>query len=186
MINRSIHRAAHGVTLLVAAALALSACGSEPADVAGDETVVEQSATGPDAPVGITVVDGRMTLPAVSGNPGAVYFTITNDGSGDLALAAASVADAEMAMLHQTLASNGETRMEHVDAVAVRAGETVEFAPGGLHVMAMEPSEDLSIGGTTEVTLTFTNGDKVSFPAEIVGPGGMAGDATSAAADEAN
>ncbi len=37
--------------------------------------------------------------------------------------------------------------------------------------MAMDLADTLAAGGTTEVTLTFANGDKVSFDAEIVAAG---------------
>jgi copper(I)-binding protein len=37
--------------------------------------------------------------------------------------------------------------------------------------MAMDLSDDLKAGATTEVTLTFADGDKVSFPAEVRAPG---------------
>ena len=89
-------------------------------------------------------------------------------------IAAVSVAGAGMAMLHETTTQDGQARMASLRTVPVPAGGEAEFAPGGLHVMVMDLGEDLDAGGETEVTVTFANGDKASFPAAIVGPGGSA------------
>ena len=157
-MNRTIFSALAAAGFTVA----LAACG-------GDREVAEQTA--PEAPEGISVSDGVLTLPAVSGNPGAVYFRISNDGDSDRMIRAASVLGAADAMMHQTATWNLQTDMQEVFQVPVPAGETVTLEPGGLHVMAMDLDESLATGGETEVTLTFVGGDKVSFPVEIRGPG---------------
>jgi copper(I)-binding protein len=149
-------------TLKLLAALAplalvagLTACGSEPA------APVE---TSPEAPQGISVTDGRLNLPAVTGNPGAVYFTITNGDAQAQSLVGAFVEGAGSAMFHQT-------DMQGMAEVPVPAGASVTFEPGGMHVMAMALDPSIAIGGEVEVTLTFADGDKVSFPARVLGPG---------------
>lgn len=139
-------------------ALAVAGCGNEaeaPAPAA------------PDAPEGVTISEGRLLLPAVAGNPGAVYFTIKNTGANDVMIRAASVAGAASAMMHQTAEWNGQVDMQELMQVAVPRDGEVVFAPGGMHIMAMELDEALTVGGETEVTLTFVGGDKASFPAEI-------------------
>ena len=137
---------------------AAAACGSEP------EAPVS---TAPDAPEGVSITDGRLLLPAVAGNPGAVYFTIKNDGENDVMIRAANVAGAASAMMHQTAEWNLQVDMQELMQVAVPRDSEVVFAPGGMHVMAMDIDETLAVGGETEVTLTFVGGDKASFPAEI-------------------
>lgn len=155
-----------------ALALAVAACGDS-GDSADDAAQTPDSTwVDPDAPAGISVTDGMLTLPAVSGNPGAVYFTILNEGDSDEAIRSVWVNGAEMAMLHQTSMASGTAMMQDMSEVAVPAGETVSFAPGGLHAMAMGLSDHLEEGGETEVTLTFASGDKVSFPVKIVAAGG--------------
>lgn len=170
-MQHAMNRTFSAALLLALAGLAPVACSSEPEDAELAETGADPAQADLDAPEGITVADGRLMLPAVSGNPGAVYFTISNGGDADLAIRSASVLGAEMAMLHQTSAEGGQARMQGVNEVPVPAGEDVAFAPDGLHVMAMGLEGSMRRGGETEVTLTFANGDKVSFPAEIVAPG---------------
>ncbi len=156
--------------LAACSALALAGCGAgEEAPEAEDQPTASWS--DPDAPEGISVGDGRLTLPAVSGNPGAVYFTIRNESEAEQVIASAVVTGAGMAMLHETVEEGGRTQMRSPEAVPVPAGGAVEFAPGGLHVMAMEIGDSLEEGAETEVTLTFASGDKVSFPVAIFGPG---------------
>ena len=142
--------------------LALAACSSEP------EAPVE---TAPEAPEGISVSNGRLNLPAASGNPAAVYFTITNDGTEAQMLRSVNVQGAESAMLHETSEWNGQIDMQEVTQVSIPAGESVVFEPGGKHVMAMGLEEGLEPGAEVEVTLTFVRGDKVSFPARVLAPG---------------
>lgn len=141
------------------AVLALAACGEEPAEEVAVET--------PDCPPGIEVTGGWMSLAAVAGDPAAVYFTITNSNEDGAMIRAAEVLGTQSAMLHQMGTWNLQPSMDEVMQQDVPAGESVAFEPGGLHVMAMEPGEELAVGGETEVTLTFVRGDKCSFPVEI-------------------
>ena len=57
--------------------------------------------------------------------------------------------------------------MSPVDAVTIDPGATIEFAPGGYHVMAFELADELRSGSSTELTLTFSDGDKLSMPLHI-------------------
>lgn len=140
-------------------ALGTAACGGETEEPAVDAA--------PDAPEGIVVTDGWMALPAVAGNPGAVYFNIENTSERNRMIRAADVLGAESAMMHEMGTWNLQPSMDEVMQLDVPAGESIAFEPGGYHVMAMNLADTLEAGGETEVTLTFVGGDKVSFPVEI-------------------
>ena len=141
------------------ATFSLTACGSEP-------EATETAA--PDGVPGVSVENARLILPAVAGNPAAVYFDLSMDDTGSAtAVRAASVADAGSAQVHQTMEYGGEMVMNEAGPEALRPGETLSFSPGGLHVMAFDLAEGLAVGDTTEVTLTVVGGDKFSFPAEV-------------------
>lgn len=145
----------------LALTLGLAAC-SEP------EAPVEAA---PEAPEGITVTDGRMNIPAAAGNPGAVYFTITNDGTEPQTMRAVSVQGAESAMFHETSEWNLQVDMQELIQVPVPAGESVVFEQGGKHVMVFGLPAGLEPGGELEVTISFVRGDKVSFPVRLLAPG---------------
>ena len=142
--------------------LALGGCNSKKVPAAGEMA---------DAPEGISVTDARLVLPAVKGNPGAVYFTLHNDSKSAETIDSAEVKGAASAMIHQTEMANGMSGMHEMGQVTVPAKGTLAFAPGGLHVMAMDLGDTLSKGGTTDVTLAFKSGEKAVFPAEIVAAG---------------
>lgn len=138
-------------------ALVLAACGGEA------EAPVEEVAAG-DCPPGITVADGWMAMPAVAGNPAAAYFTISNSNDRAVTIRTAEVIGSDSAMLHETAEWNLEEDMQELFTLQIEAGEEVELAPGGRHVMIMGLSEGLEAGSDSEITLTFVGGDKCSFP----------------------
>ncbi len=140
----------------------LAACGGGTDDTA---------ATAPDGVPGLSVTNAHMVLNAVSGNPAAVYFDLAYDGERPISLARASVEGAAVAEMHEYSEWEGAMQMMEMGPLTLEPGETYAFEPGGNHVMAMQPSETLQAGGTTEVTLIVAGGDKLSFPVEIRGAG---------------
>lgn len=145
-------------TALALATLGLAACGGEKA---AETEASDASAEG------IAITDARLMLPAVAGNPGAVYFTVKNDGERDRFIRAAAVQGAQSAALHQMAMWNGEMTMQEEFQIPIKAGSELKFEPGGLHVMANGLDEGLAAGGTAEVTLTFVGGKTATFPAEV-------------------
>ena len=136
---------------LAVTAIAATACSEAPE---------QEAQTAPEAPDGIAVTNGRLMLPAVAGNPGAVYFDVANSGERNMVIRAVDVQGAGSAMMH-----TGD--MEEMSQVMVPPGETVKFAPGEQHVMAMDLADTVTAGGQAEVTVTFVRGDKISIPAEV-------------------
>lgn len=128
----------------------LTACGEAPTP----------ADTAPKAPAGISASNARLLLPAVKGNPGAVYFDVTNAGEKNMVIRAVSVAGAASAMMHTP-------DMQEEAQVPVAPGQTVKFEPGGQHVMAMNLADSVAAGSTADVTVTFVGGATVSFPAEV-------------------
>lgn len=158
----------HRRTSTFAAAIGLALLAIGPAACSEEPEIVEQvEDIAPEGPEGISISNGRLSLPAVSGNPGSVYFTITNDSDENAMIRSAFVDGSESATLHMTTTWNLQTDMQEVFQQPVVAGETLSFEPGGLHVMVFELDNSLAVGGIAEVTLTFTGGDKISFDAEI-------------------
>src|SRR5690606_21441462 len=116
-----------------ALALALAACNQQvPADQASSEATGAQ--TDPDGKPGLVLSGGKLALPAVSGNPAAAYFTLTNTGEKAATVAAVHVEGAGMAMLHETMQMDGHSSMQMMKSVDVAPGEALAFAPGGKHV----------------------------------------------------
>lgn len=153
--------------LAAALALMLVACGK-----ATSPAPAESSAAAPDVKPGLSLSGGKLVLPAVSGNPGAAYFSITNGSDQTATIAAVDVAGAGMAMLHETKMQDGHSTMGELSSPDVKPGETVTFAPGGKHVMVDAVPATAKPGATIEITITFADGDKLSAPLAVEPPGG--------------
>ncbi len=123
---------------------------------------------GQEAPLLLSEV--QVTLPAVKGNPGAAYFTLSNNTDRAVALTGVTVAGAERAEMHET---KGRA-MEPLASVEVPAKTKLTFAPGGRHAMVFGMPAQLAPGGKVNVSLQLADGRKVSTDAEVLGPG-MAG-----------
>ena len=140
---------------------ALSACGQQP-------TKDDAGASAPDARPGLALSDATLVLPAVKGNPAGGYFTLVNNGDKPVTVAAVNVNGAARAEMHET---KGGT-MAPLASLEIKPGETVKFERGGKHVMAFELDPKLIAGDSSEITLTFADGDKISAPLKLEAPGG--------------
>lgn len=158
----------HRRTAFVAAATLLAALAGCQQAKAPAPAETEAEAIGPEAKPGMSASAGRLVLPVIGGRPAAVYFALRNGGDAPVTLAGVHLAGAARAEMHKT--EGGE--MSAVDNLELAPGATVEFAPGGYHVMAFDLADTLKPGGTAELTLTFSDGDKLSMPLRIQTMGG--------------
>lgn len=102
----------------------------------------------------ITVTDAyaRSTNPSV----GAAFMSITNNGSADCVLGAASAPQVtDRAELHTHVEENGVMSMVQVDSITIPAGTTHALERGGDHVMFMATKAPMAQGDEFELTLDF-------------------------------
>ena len=110
------------------------------------------------ATAGATVSNARLVLAPVRGNPAALYFDLSYAGSPAVTLDDVDVEGAGMAMIHQMVDKGGTMSMGDAGIITLKDGDSMSFAPGGMHVMVMEPAATLQPGGTAKVTLMFSGG----------------------------
>lgn len=138
--------------------LTLAACGNEAeAPAAAEAGVVD----------GLTVSNARLILAPVKGNPAAAYFDLSYEGEKGLTIRKADVAGAGSAMMHDYGEYDFKVQMMEALPVALKKGTEVSFKPGGLHVMAMEPSDTLEPGSKTQITLTMSGGATHTFEVDV-------------------
>ncbi len=125
--------------LAALAALLLTACGPGP-----DAGVLIEDPWIREAPPGARALAG--------------YMRLENRGDAPVALLLANSDTFERIELHHTLQVDGTMRMVEVDHVPLPPGETVAFAPGGLHLMLFTPREPLRAGDGVTIELTFSDG----------------------------
>ena len=113
-------------------------------------------ATGQSFAIGDITVSGAFTRATLPDAPvGAGYLTITNAGDADRLLGAASLITPTVE-LHTMSVVNGMMKMQQLtDGIEVPAGGSVEFAPGGMHIMFIGPNQPFVEGECVEVTLEF-------------------------------
>ncbi len=146
-------------TLGVMSLFALAAC-------AGEAEAPASEAEAPATPT-LAIDNARLMLAPVAGNPAALYFDLSYSGPPSLTIDSIAVEGAGMSMIHQTAEKNGAMTMTKAAPVALINGESVVFASGGMHVMAMQPSADWKAGGRVNVTLTLSDGTADIFPADV-------------------
>jgi copper(I)-binding protein len=95
----------------------------------------------------LTVTDAwsRSTPPVAK--VGVVYFTLNNGTGKSDRLLKLSTPVAAKVEVHRTEVLDGIARMREVAVLHVDAGQTLEFRPGGLHVMLIGLKRPL-VGGT--------------------------------------
>jgi copper(I)-binding protein len=142
--------------LIFIVALTAAACGS-----------------GSTSPSTVTAVDGPLVVKdawvraAAAGADTAVYFTIVNGTAAPDMLLSAATDAAQAAGIHETTTdASGMTGMHMLPSLEIPGGGTVQFAPGGYHVMLTSLKRAISAGDTVTVTLTFQNAGVVTVNAQ--------------------
>lgn len=101
---------------------------------------------------------------------GAVYLSIHNQSENKLTLLAVSVDStvASDAQLHETLMEEEMMQMREVkDGFAIPSGSTLEFSPGGKHIMLMGLEKPLTTGEQFVLSLRFENNKVMRVPIEV-------------------
>jgi copper(I)-binding protein len=122
-------------------------------------------------------IEGAWARPSLgAGGASAAYFTIHNTGTADDTLTGAS-SPTGSAALHESRMEGGIMKMLPLESVAIPAGGTVSFAPGGKHVMLTGLKSPLTIGQTLTLTLNFKKAGPVAVqvPVRNAAPAAMPG-----------
>jgi copper(I)-binding protein len=106
----------------------------------------------------VTVKDAWFrSLPA--GLPAGGYFTLHNGGRNAVTLTGAESTACGMLMLHKSEDKGGMSAMMDMPSIAIAPGGDLKFAPGGYHLMCMQPV--MKPGAAVLVTLQFADGAKL-------------------------
>ncbi|MCE5232198.1 MAG: copper chaperone PCu(A)C [Mizugakiibacter sp.] len=130
------------IALLRGLAAALLMIAAATAQAAGRLTVEDAWIRA--APPGAMMLAGYMVL----GNTGDAPVVVTaadSDAFGDVSM-------------HRTIEENGVARMRPLERVAVAPGARVAFAPGGMHLMLMQPKRALRPGDKVAIRLVQADG----------------------------
>jgi len=107
----------------------------------------------------------------IKSRPAGGYFTVHNNTASQIELTGASSSACGLIMLHQTKEVGGVEKMSPVKEVPVPAHASISFAPGGYHLMCMQPKDTLVVGHDVPVTLMFDGAKPVTVAFPVKGAG---------------
>jgi len=115
----------------------------------------------------LEIIHPRIFETAPTAKAGGGYVTIANTGDSADALVGVSAAF-PMVKLHESVEQDGVMRMQHIERLEIGAGETVELAPGGYHVMFMGLTAPFEAGQEVPVTLSFENAGEIEVNFTVI------------------
>jgi copper(I)-binding protein len=88
------------------------------------------------------------------------YMTIHNPADRPASIVGARSEAFASVEIHQTRMQDGMMRMDPVPKLEIDAGGSVQLAPGGLHLMMMQPAEPTRPGQILRITLEYGDGSE--------------------------
>jgi copper(I)-binding protein len=146
------------ILLLSAVVLLMASCQQSPQEQANGEMMQGE---------GIEVSDA-WARPGAEGRMSAAYFLISNFNTEADKLVSVETEVAGAAEVHESYErEEGMMGMREVPELELPAQSTVRFEQGGLHVMLMDLTQQLSDGDTFQMTLAFEKGDSVTVDVPV-------------------
>ena len=122
-------------------------------------------------PMPPSVEDAWIRLPAVQGRPAAAYFELDAGRAAQTLLSVKSPI-AIRSELHESMEMDGGMMsMKPLAQLAIPAGDDVEFAPGGKHVMLFDIAPSAKPGDVTKLIFTFADGQTLEVDAKLLAAG---------------
>lgn len=113
----------------------------------------------------------RATSPSMPN--GAVFVTITNNGSVDDRIVSVSTEAADRVELHNVVTDGTTKRMVPVDSIHIAAMSSVKLKPGSFHLMLMGLRQPLVEGTIVALTVHFAQAGAVPLTATIGSPAAL-------------
>ena len=133
---------------------------------------ITTSAMATDHKVGSLAISGPWSRATPEGAQTAIgYMTIKNNGTTTDRLIGGSFDVADTFELHSMVMENGIAKMRELKEVEIKPGQTIEFKPGGSHVMFVNLKHPLSKGEHIKGTLIFEHAGTVQVEYSVEGIG---------------
>lgn len=153
--------------LAAAVMLTATACGTGSDTGAGSSTDASTAAEAAETTAAITVEDPWVK--AAEDGMTSSFGLLTNEGEEDVTLTAVESSISDAIELHETADDgSGTMSMNEVEGgFPIAAGETLELAPGGNHIMFMDFDGPLAAGDTVDITLVLSDGSRIEYDAAV-------------------
>jgi len=87
------------------------------------------------------------------------YGVLHNVGDAPVTVTGAESADFGSASLHKSTNSNGMEHMQALGDITIAPGQRVTFAPGGNHIMLMQPKKELRLDESVPIHIVTKDAD---------------------------
>lgn len=128
-----------------------------------------------DYTVGDIAIGHPWTRAAGANGNGAGFMRLRNRGSQPDRLLSASSPAARVVELHTMTRDGDVMRMRPVQDIPVPAGQTVELAPGGFHMMMVGLTAAMNQGQRVPLTLRFERAGEVTVELAVEAAGARGG-----------
>ena len=108
----------------------------------------------------VTISDAYARAVPPGQSNSASFMMLSNGSATDHALVAAESSVSRVTELHTHTMSEGMMKMRQVEKIDIPANGKTQLQPGGLHVMLIGLTQDLTPDDQVSLTLTFEDGSK--------------------------
>ncbi|WP_082989915.1 copper chaperone PCu(A)C [Woeseia oceani] len=119
------------------------------------------------APDGLVITHTYGFAPVGTSGMAVAYLTVHNNTGQDIRIESVHSKLFANAEIHETVMQDGHARMRAMENIEIRAGETLELEPGGVHLMLMQPHEPVTAGTVDTLTFNLSQHDAVIAPVEF-------------------
>lgn len=96
------------------------------------------------------------------------YMTIHNPGEGTVTILSIRSDAFASVEIHRSVMQDGMMRMDPVEALSIAPGETRQLAPGGYHLMMMQPQQPMRPGQEIQIVLQFDDGSEQQLTMTVI------------------
>ncbi|MEZ5463206.1 copper chaperone PCu(A)C [Dokdonella sp.] len=104
------------------------------------------------------------------------YLDLKNTGDEAVGVVSAKSARFGEVSLHRTVVEDGMARMRPLQDVVIAPGKTFTFAPGGNHLMLMDPVSAVAPGDSITIDFELSDGQQLQADFEVRAADGSSGD----------
>lgn len=98
------------------------------------------------------------------------YVTLKNSGDAPLTVLTVQSDAFRLTSLHETVVERGVSRMREVHRLVIEPGGETRLAPGGKHLMLMQPRHAIEVGEKVQVMFLLSDGTRLETYFDVVAP----------------
>ena len=98
------------------------------------------------------------------------YATLKNTGDEPLTLLTVQSDAFRLTSLHETIVDEDVSKMREIHRLVVDPGSETRLAPGGKHLMLMQPRHPVEVGDKVQVMFLLADGTRIETYFEVVAP----------------